>query len=256
MSYILDALKKSESERDGSDSSPSKSGSKVAFSSGGGHQKLVGPKSSNSAIWVAFLLIFILICLVAILFLTQHSAQHSTQHSTQSQENSERIQPKERGLPLTNSVSVGMAGLEMEKATTNRESKSVSETRLGTLITPASVDIASDTEINAATNAALETASEKETTNASVNSAALTEARAPFEALESIPTLEITGHTYSSVRDKRRVVMNAREWREGETIVKGVVLQEITQGGIILDVAGWPVVIGRSKGWQAIQGTN
>ena len=248
MSYILDALKKSESERDGSDSSPSKSGSKVAFSSGGGHQKLVGPKSSNSAIWVAFLLIFILICLVAILFLTQHSTQY--------QENSERIQPKERGLPLTNSVSVGMAGLEMEKATTNRETKSVSETRLGTLITPASVDIASDTEINAATNTALKTASEKETTNASVNSAALTEARAPFEALESIPTLEITGHTYSSVRDKRRVVMNAREWREGETIVKGVVLQEITQGGIILDVAGWPVVIGRSKGWQAIQGTN
>ena len=149
-----------------------------------------------------------------------------------------------------------MAGLEMEKATTNRETKSVSETRLGTLITPASVDIASDTEINAATNTALKTASEKETTNASVNSAALTEARAPFEALESIPTLEITGHTYSSVRDKRRVVMNAREWREGETIVKGVVLQEITQGGFILDVAGWPVVIGRSKGWQAIQGTN
>jgi cytoskeletal protein RodZ len=252
VSYILDALKKSESERDGSDSSPSKSGSKVAFSSGGGHQKLVGPKSSNSVIWVAFLLIFILICLVAILFLTQHSTQY--------QENSERIQPKERGLPLTNSVSVGMAGLEMEKATTNRETKSVSETQLGTLITPASVDIASDTEINAATNTAtntaLKTASEKETTNASVNSAALTEARAPFEALESIPTLEITGHTYSSVRDKRRVVMNAREWREGETIVKGVVLQEITQGGIILDVAGWPVVIGRSKGWQAIQGTN
>jgi general secretion pathway protein B len=252
VSYILDALKKSESERDGSDSSPSKSGSKVAFSSGGGHQKLVEPKSSNSAIWVAFLLIFILICLVAILFLTQHS--------TQSQENSERIQPKERGLPLTNSVSVGMAGLELEKATTNRESKSVSETRLGTLLTPASVDIASDTEINAATNtatnAALKTASEKETTNASVNSAALTEARAPFEALESIPTLEITGHTYSTVRDKRRVVMNAREWREGESIIKGVVLQEITQGGIILDVAGWPVVIGRSKGWQAIQGTN
>ncbi|MFT6422634.1 MAG: hypothetical protein ACJA2K_001361, partial [Thalassolituus sp.] len=27
----------------------------------------------------------------------------------------------------------------------------------------------------------------------------MTEARAPFEALESIPTLEITGHTYSSV---------------------------------------------------------
>lgn len=248
MSYILDALKKSESERDGSDSSLSKSGSKVAFSSEGGQAKLEGPKSSNSAIWVAFLLIFILMGLVAILFLTQHS--------TQSQENSERIQPKERGLPLTNSESVDMAGLQMQKATTNREAKSVSETQLGTLITPASVDIASDTEINAATNAVLEMASEKETTNASVNSAALTEARAPFEALESIPTLEITGHTYSSVRDKRRVVMNAREWREGESIVKGVVLQEITQGGIILDVAGWPVVIGRSKGWQAIQGTN
>lgn len=240
MSYILDALKKSESERDGLDSSLSKSGSKVAFSSEGGQAKLEGPKLSNSAIWVAFLLIFILMALVAILFLVQ------------SQEIAERMQPKERSLPLANSESVDMAGLEMQKATMNREVKSVSEIQLGTLITPASVDIASD----AATNAVLEMVSEKEATNASVNSTALTEIRAPFEALESIPTLEITGHIYSSVRDKRRIVMNTREWREGESIVKDVVLQEITQGGIILDVAGWPVVIGRSKGWQAIQGTN
>lgn len=81
-----------------------------------------------------------------------------------------------------------------------------------------------------------------------------TDIRAPFNALERIPTLKITGHTYSPVRATRKVVMNNKEWREGDLVVEGVTLQEITKGGIILDVSGWPVVIGRSKGWEAIKG--
>jgi general secretion pathway protein B len=73
----------------------------------------------------------------------------------------------------------------------------------------------------------------------------------PLQALQSIPTLTITGHTYSSVPDKRSVVMNDRLWREGEPIRDGVILKEITRDGITLDVQGWPVVVGRSHGWQA-----
>ncbi|MAE20910.1 MAG: hypothetical protein CMK92_00615 [Pseudomonas sp.] len=73
----------------------------------------------------------------------------------------------------------------------------------------------------------------------------------PLQALKSIPTLTITGHTYSSVPDKRSVVMNDRLWREGEPIRDGVILKEITRDGITLDVQGWPVVVGRSHGWQA-----
>jgi len=71
--------------------------------------------------------------------------------------------------------------------------------------------------------------------------------------LERIPDLNITGHTFSSVPAKRTVTMNDRVWREGEQVVEGVVLQEITRDGILLDVSGWPVVIGRTRGWKAIR---
>lgn len=83
--------------------------------------------------------------------------------------------------------------------------------------------------------------------------APLKDARAPFEALERIPDLNITGHMFSSVPAKRTVTMNDRVWREGEHVVDGVVLQEITRDGILLDVSGWPVVIGRTRGWKAIR---
>jgi len=83
--------------------------------------------------------------------------------------------------------------------------------------------------------------------------ASLKDARAPFEALERIPDLDITGHTFSSVPAKRTVTMNGRAWQEGEQVVEGVLLKEITRDGILLDVSGWPVVIGRTRGWKAIR---
>jgi len=52
---------------------------------------------------------------------------------------------------------------------------------------------------------------------------------------------------------KRTVTMNGRAWQEGEQVVEGVLLKEITRDGILLDVSGWPVVIGRTRGWKAIR---
>jgi general secretion pathway protein B len=77
--------------------------------------------------------------------------------------------------------------------------------------------------------------------------------RAPFEALERIPDLVITAHKYSTVPENRSVTMNGRTWREGDSVVDGVTLKEITRDGLALDVAGWPVVVGRSRGWKAIK---
>ena len=46
--------------------------------------------------------------------------------------------------------------------------------------------------------------------------------------------------------------MNGRDWSEGDLIVRGVYLKEITASGLLLDVEGWPLHIGRSRGWQAL----
>ena len=74
----------------------------------------------------------------------------------------------------------------------------------------------------------------------------------PLASLRRIPQLMITSHIYSPVPEKRTVSMNNREWNEGDLIAPGIILKEITPGGILLDVDGWPLQVGRSKGWQAI----
>ncbi|CCU72304.1 general secretion pathway protein GspB [Thalassolituus oleivorans] len=74
----------------------------------------------------------------------------------------------------------------------------------------------------------------------------------PIEVLQRLPTLEISGHLYSSIPENRSVTMNGRDWSEGDLIVRGVYLKEITASGLLLDVEGWPLHIGRSRGWQAL----
>lgn len=74
----------------------------------------------------------------------------------------------------------------------------------------------------------------------------------PLDTLRHIPQLMINSHIYSPVADKRSVMINNRQWNEGDMLAAGVLLKEITPDGILLDVDGWPVHVGRSKGWQAI----
>ncbi|WP_320819885.1 general secretion pathway protein GspB [Thalassolituus sp.] len=74
----------------------------------------------------------------------------------------------------------------------------------------------------------------------------------PIEVLQRLPTLEISGHLFSSIPANRSVSMNGRDWSEGDLIVRGVYIKEITASGLLLDVEGWPLHIGRSRGWQAL----
>ncbi len=97
-------------------------------------------------------------------------------------------------------------------------------------------------------------AAASDTTPRAVTARAGVETRSlpPLMALRRIPQLMITSHIYSPVPEKRTVSMNNRDWNEGDLIAPGIILKEITPGGILLDVDGWPLQVGRSKGWQAI----
>ncbi|ASP39994.1 hypothetical protein CHH28_15510 [Bacterioplanes sanyensis] len=74
----------------------------------------------------------------------------------------------------------------------------------------------------------------------------------PLSALRKVPDLIITGHIYSSVASQRQVTMNGRVWSEGERIATDVVLQAVTRDGIELDVDGWPLTVHRNRGWQSL----
>lgn len=74
----------------------------------------------------------------------------------------------------------------------------------------------------------------------------------PMASLYKIPDLIITSHIYSQDETTRSVSMNGRHWYEGEWIVPGVMLDKITETGILLDVDGFPFPVHRQNGWHSI----
>ena len=74
----------------------------------------------------------------------------------------------------------------------------------------------------------------------------------PMSSLLKIPDLIISSHIYSQDASSRSVNMNGRNWYEGEFIAPGVVLDKITETGILLDVDGFPFPVHRNNGWQSI----
>ena len=75
----------------------------------------------------------------------------------------------------------------------------------------------------------------------------------PYQVLKTIPDLEITGHLYSTLADKRYVNMNGRVWHEGDYLSEQIRITSITPDGLILDAGGWKIAVGRSQGWQALR---
>ena len=74
----------------------------------------------------------------------------------------------------------------------------------------------------------------------------------PLTSLRKVPDLIITSHIYSADASTRSVSMNGRNWHEGSWIAPGVTLDKITETGILLDVEGFPFPVHRQNGWQSI----
>ena len=53
---------------------------------------------------------------------------------------------------------------------------------------------------------------------------------------QQVPSLTYGAHNYSSDPAKRAVVLNGREWREGNEIAPGVILAAIAQDYIVLQM--------------------
>ena len=76
----------------------------------------------------------------------------------------------------------------------------------------------------------------------------------PLATLRKIPALFINSHIYSSVAAQRSVTINNRPWREGDPLTQDVIIQAITPQGVLLQVDGYSISVNRSQGWQPIDG--
>jgi general secretion pathway protein B len=74
--------------------------------------------------------------------------------------------------------------------------------------------------------------------------------QASENVLSLIPNIEISSHIFSSLPERRSIVVNGERLVEGDFVAPKVQVKEITAKGMVVDVNGWSLVIGRSRGWS------
>ena len=65
-----------------------------------------------------------------------------------------------------------------------------------------------------------------------------------------IPNIEVSSHIYSSLPGRRSIVVNGQRLVEADFITPQVQVKEITHQGMVIDVDGSPLKIDRSRGWS------
>ena len=260
MSYILDALKKSEQER----LQQEQAANGITVAELANHQN----ESGNGLLIVIAVASAILFVLAAVLFVSQPQSvsepqtakeiftepevvvtpttAFTTTPQTQADANP-TVQPQAPSKPATPT-----------KPFSTPRSTTQATTPTATLATAAQPVIAAETAAPTKPKTLLsaqETVTPKVPEEASKKPGEVKRAERelpPLSSLSAVPDLIISGHIYSSVPEKRSISMNGRDWQEGDPINARVFIEEITPKGLRLNVDGWPLNINRSQGWQAI----
>ncbi|HSB95998.1 MAG TPA: general secretion pathway protein GspB [Spongiibacteraceae bacterium] len=71
----------------------------------------------------------------------------------------------------------------------------------------------------------------------------------PEDVRNNLPAMTFSFHVYSTNPQQRTIIINNRRMREGDEISAGLVLQEITEDGVILQYAQHRVHISVLSGW-------
>ena len=210
MSYILDALKKSEQER-GHGTAP---GVQTLHSSG------LNYHSNKSQLWPYFLLAAVVINLAALLFfmMTKTGAETAGHEQTVSMASDpvvlEARRTPARGEPVTAVKEAGQTETTVYKQVTMPEpGRPVVNT------TQNRVEI--------------ETASLVQPANSIVEMDEL-----PMDVLQYIPVMKFSAHVYSTNPLQRSMVVNGRFMEEGDRLNSDLYLAEITPDGAIFNYQG------------------
>jgi len=71
------------------------------------------------------------------------------------------------------------------------------------------------------------------------------------EVLQLIPSLQLESHIYSSAEEFRSVVINGRSFKQGQFVSIDVVLEQITEDGIVINVASQLIALPKGISWVA-----
>lgn len=74
--------------------------------------------------------------------------------------------------------------------------------------------------------------------------------QASEEVQSSVPNIDITSHIFSSLPGRRSIVVNGQRLVETDFIAPLVQIKEITHKGMIINVDGLLLAVDRSRGWS------
>ena len=203
MSYILDALKKSEEER-GHGSAP---GVQTMHNSG------LSYNTSKTHLWPYILLAAVFINAAALLYfiIARNDAESSA------------INPP----PTTENIVATAAQTVAERTSTIAVETGADEE----VYKPISLPNRSETATARATTSAAPQAD-------SGFKEVLEMEELPYDTLQHIPSMDFSAHVYSSNPLQRSLVINGRFMEEGDSIAADVYLNEITPDGAIFEYQG------------------
>lgn len=75
-------------------------------------------------------------------------------------------------------------------------------------------------------------------------------AELPESVKRVLPAISFAGHVYSSTQSQRSVMLNGKKMREGQEVTKGLVLEEITIEGVVLRSQGYRFKLGALQDWS------
>ena len=73
--------------------------------------------------------------------------------------------------------------------------------------------------------------------------------QAPQDIIDSLPILDISSHIFSTQAARRSIVVNGQRLIEGEYVAAEIQVKEITPQGMVIEINGWSLIVGRSRGW-------
>jgi len=241
MSYILDALKKSEQER--------------------GHGKVPGVQTMHSSslsyrndkkpYWPYILIVAVILNLLAILYFIIDKDQPPvivTGNSTLESPVTEEIK-----TPETSSSPQKMEPSDPVIDQKSKTSPTVTDNQVTDSKPPADIAINSIAASSAAETEQQKTTSRniKTTRSAAAENIAVIEFYdLPESIKDQLPAIIISAHVYSTNPLQRSIVINNNFMEEGEYVIDDLLLREITADGAIFDYQGTRFHYGVVSSWQ------
>lgn len=257
MSYILDALKKSEQERQRGNVPDIKSV----------HNTAAAPDSETRRSWWLYLFILVLLvngAIFAVVYLddsgenttnlgiqepelaalTTERAIDNAAQSAVEQSTVESVQAKEPETP------------SQEPATpANQESAPQQQTQPKVIFSKEPLDMSTDSvNLDAALTGNTQQAEDEPlSTSQAVEEVepAVLIAELPASVRQKIPNIEFAGHVYSNSVERRSVMINGKKMREGDVVGSGLILQTITPEGAEFEYEGYRFKLNALQDWSS-----